>query len=271
MRKALLISILFHGAVVGLIAADIIVFGEDDYPEFMEVEIIEYDEIADQSYMPPPEPEPEEAPLPEPELEPEPEPEPAPRRIEEAAPELPPPLPPEPTEAAPAAPVQVARATQAVPNITPRDKPAPPSRFNINRIEALLDKRQEEEQKPPPRKFAVNEPDKEPTISSAAQRLRLASLEQAIHTQISRCWSAPVGASYAETLIVEIKIQLARDGSLLRPPEILNQSRLQSDSFFRAAAEAARRAVQRCTPLDLPVADYDEWKDTKLNFDPSKM
>ncbi|TDI59929.1 MAG: hypothetical protein E2O92_06600 [Alphaproteobacteria bacterium] len=158
-----------------------------------------------------------------------------------------------------------------MPNITPRDKPAPPSRFNINRIEALLDKRQEEEQKPPPRKFAVNEPDKEPTISSAAQRLRLASLEQAIHTQISRCWSAPVGASYAETLIVEIKIQLARDGSLLRPPEILNQSRLQSDSFFRAAAEAARRAVQRCTPLDLPVADYDEWKDTKLNFDPSKM
>ena len=79
------------------------------------------------------------------------------------------------------------------------------------------------------------------------------------------------GASYAETLIVRIDIRLAPDGSLIGQPDIHDKNRMKSDNFFRAAAEAARRAVQRCTPLELPEAYYDEWKDIRLNFDPSKM
>ena len=81
----------------------------------------------------------------------------------------------------------------------------------------------------------------------------------------------PQLAKYAEELVVRIRINLAPDGQLVGTPKILDTSRMRSDGFFRAAAEAARRAIQLCGKLELPVQDYDIWKEVVLNFDPSKM
>ncbi len=49
-------------------------------------------------------------------------------------------------------------------------------------------------------------------------------------------------------------------------------SRYNSDSFFRAAADSALRAVHECSPLkNLPPEKYDTWHYMELNFDPKDM
>jgi len=40
---------------------------------------------------------------------------------------------------------------------------------------------------------------------------------------------------------------------------------------FEAAAEAARRALLKCSPLHLPPDKYDTWKSTTFRFNPSGM
>ena len=47
---------------------------------------------------------------------------------------------------------------------------------------------------------------------------------------------------------------------------------MKKDFFYRAVAESAVRSLQhpRCMPLELPLAQYDLWKDITFNFDPSE-
>lgn len=135
-----------------------------------------------------------------------------------------------------------------------------------SRLAALLDKRQDETKAEATPDTKINE------NRSLLDVARIsAGVEQAIRSQIERCWRAPAGVSYAETLIVRIQVFLRPDGSLARLPKILDERRMEQDQLFRAAAEAARRAVQKCAPLDLPRENYDVWREFVLNFDPSKM
>jgi colicin import membrane protein len=41
-----------------------------------------------------------------------------------------------------------------------------------------------------------------------------------------------------------------------------------SDPTFRAVAESARRAVDRCSPLQLPPDKYSLWRDIVMSFYP---
>ena len=52
-------------------------------------------------------------------------------------------------------------------------------------------------------------------------------------------------------------------------PEIISGG--GSAGVERAAAEAARRAVSRCAPYNLPADKYEAWADVIVNFDPSEM
>ena len=278
MRAALFASILFHGLIVFVATSDLFDWRESDLLPAMEVSIVEYDEIVPQEVArtrpepePDPEPEPESEPEPERTVEaPEPEPDvvaPEPERVveevkESAKPEPEPSPVPEPV-------AKPARVTKDIPNVSPRDKPEKPSNFDVTKIAALLDKREASE-KPKSRPEPAESQKAESRPNNIKQAKRIASLKEATHAQIARCWSPPSGAVYAETLIVPIQIRISPDGHLLST-RILEQARYKSDSFYRAAADAARRAIQKCAPLDLPVEYYDDWKETKLNFDPSKM
>ena len=69
---------------------------------------------------------------------------------------------------------------------------------------------------------------------------------------------------------VEIRIQLNTDGTLRGVPQVQDRNRMQSDTFYRAVAESALRALRNpaCSPFRLPLKDYDVWKDISLTFDP---
>jgi hypothetical protein len=90
--------------------------------------------------------------------------------------------------------------------------------------------------------------------------------------QIEDCWSVPAGAKDAQNLIIDIHIDVGPDRTVTNV-QIVDQSRYNSDQFFRAAADSARRAVQnpRCSPLKLPADKYDEWKSITLSFNPKDV
>ena len=94
-----------------------------------------------------------------------------------------------------------------------------------------------------------------------------------IRQQFIRCWRMPAGAYNDYSLSVKVRVLVNQDGSVREVGLVPNQvSRYQSDTFFRAAADSAIRAVYDCSPLkNLPQNKYDTWKDMELNFDPKEL
>ncbi len=172
---------------------------------------------------------------------------------------------------------QIARRT--IPqNISVRAKPRPPSSLNTGRLAALIDRsvddqraqvtaRQETEEEEQNR---IEEAARNAQLSAIEARLATATLESAIRQMVEACWNVPTGAKDAQDLLVRLRIQLRPDGSLARPPEFLDRGRM-SDPFYRAAAESAARAVRQCAPFNLPLDQYELWRDLTFNFDPKEM
>jgi hypothetical protein len=60
----------------------------------------------------------------------------------------------------------------------------------------------------------------------------------------------------------------------VRAYQVLNDSRINRDPFFRSMAESAVRAILRCgrdQPLQLPPDKYDTWRSFTLSFNPREM
>ena len=94
----------------------------------------------------------------------------------------------------------------------------------------------------------------------------------ALRQQLSRCWSIQAGARYAEELVVEVRITVAQDRRVMSAA-IVDQWRYGQDSYFRAAADSAIRAINspQCETLNLNPDKYDLWKDMVVKFDPREM
>ncbi|KQT88146.1 hypothetical protein [Aurantimonas sp. Leaf443] len=91
----------------------------------------------------------------------------------------------------------------------------------------------------------------------------------ALRGQIQKCWSPPAGVSEAGSLRISIQMRLDPTGALEARPEIVSGG--GSAGIERAAGEAARRAVMKCAPYNLPSDKYDTWAEVVVNFDPSQM
>ncbi|MDY0028428.1 MAG: cell envelope integrity protein TolA [Pseudobdellovibrionaceae bacterium] len=94
----------------------------------------------------------------------------------------------------------------------------------------------------------------------------------ALRYQLSQCWSIMAGAMNSQDLAVEVRVVVNPDRTV-RSAKILDQYKYNSDPFFRAAADAAVRALNnpKCTPLNLPPEKYDNWREMTINFDPRDM
>ena len=87
---------------------------------------------------------------------------------------------------------------------------------------------------------------------------------------ISEYWSPPIGASDAENLIVDIFMEFNKEGFILKA-EWVNKGFNANNSFYKAAANAAIRAVKDAEPMPLPISKFSQWKTLTLRFDPKKM
>lgn len=154
-------------------------------------------------------------------------------------------------------------------------KPEPKKEDDFEKL--LNDLKQESEKVPEKGKDKVATEENK-TVSDAPydETMPLSlSEEDALRSAYIPCWSAPAGAMNAEQLIVVVRAQYNPDGSLIDVKlEDSLKGRYNSDTFFRAAADAGLRAVRhpRCNPLkNLPATVYPKLKDTKITFDPRLM
>ena len=139
---------------------------------------------------------------------------------------------------------------------------------DTNQIAALIDKAKEEEAVKQKKKDKITQSNQK---NSFATGLTL-SQEDALRAQIFGCWSVPLGLPYGEDLLVRIKLQLKKDGTIMKS-EILDHQRMNKpgQKFYKVLAESALRAVRLCQPLKVPPTGYDKWKDLQLNFNPTEM
>jgi outer membrane biosynthesis protein TonB len=170
----------------------------------------------------------------------------------------------------------------------PKAKPEPPSqmvknepkpeqkKYDPGQFEALLKNLAPQQSAPspdaPPQKSRVASAKASSQPRAPLGGQLTASELDLIRQQIARCWNVPAGARDAKDLVVEIRVVVDRDGTV-QQATIVDQGRLGSDPFFRAAAESARRAFfnPQCRPLRLPAEKYAIWKDLVVDFSPKDI
>ena len=140
--------------------------------------------------------------------------------------------------------------------------------IDTNQIAALIDKAKVEETVKQKKRDKITQSSQK---NSFATGLSL-SQEDALRAQIFGCWSVPLGLPYDEDLLVRIKLNLKKDGTITKS-EILDHQRMNrpGQKFYKVLAESALRAVRLCQPLKVPPTGYDKWKEIQLNFNPTEM
>ncbi len=100
----------------------------------------------------------------------------------------------------------------------------------------------------------------------------LSSMEASLNNGIRKCWNVDAGGKNAETQIVKLQVFVNRDRTVQKV-EFIEKLRYETDTYYKAAAEAARRALMNpaCWPLQLPEEQYEVWKSFPYTFDPSGM
>jgi hypothetical protein len=103
------------------------------------------------------------------------------------------------------------------------------------------------------------------------QKVTISEIEL-VRQQISQCWNVTSGARQADSLSVEIEMTMNPDATV-RQAKVVDSMRMNSDGYYRAAAESALRALSHpdCVPLKLPLKKYKLWKSFTFNFDPKNM
>jgi len=158
-----------------------------------------------------------------------------------------------------------------------KNEPKPePKKYDPGQFEALLKNLAPQQSAPspdaPPQKARVASAKASSQPRAPLGGQLTASELDLIRQQIARCWNVPAGARDAKDLVVEIRVVVDRDGTV-QQATIVDQGRLGSDPFFRAAAESARRAFfnPQCRPLHLPAEKYAIWKDLVVDFSPKDI
>lgn len=191
----------------------------------------------------------------------------------------PPPAPAPKTVSQPSPPMPKIEKVEAVALPKPAEKPKPPEQVKpkddsfSKLLKDVTKQKPQEQAKPTETKAEAKEQAQEAKSMAPSLSTRLTiSEEDLLRRQISQCWNMPIGAKNAQNLVVEIIIDVNADKTV-QHAEIVDQTRLATDSYFRAAAESALRALRnpKCTPLELPDGKYNEWKRIDFTFDPRDM
>ena len=209
------------------------------------------------------EPKPEPKPETKPELKPEPipdKPKPEPKPIEQ--PKL------EPVAEKPKPKKEEKRKPDPTPKKEPEKKKKPIKKPKVNEYDSLMKDLLEVEQKNDQNEEVADKYSKGPHNADIPLSM---SIKDSIKKQIEKCWSPPVGNIDAGKLAVLLNITFGEDGSATSV-KIKDSFKYNSDELYRVAADAAVRAVHKCSPLQgLPVDQYSSWQNIEFNFDPSNL
>ncbi|MGO9362196.1 MAG: hypothetical protein ACLP02_01875 [Rhodomicrobium sp.] len=105
-------------------------------------------------------------------------------------------------------------------------------------------------------------------VAGATGTMNAGTCADAILGKIEQNWILPIGALSAENTIIDLHIELRRDGMLARPPAVLNQS---SSPVYQAMARAAISAAESGQPYRIPPQQYEQCRDITITFNPRDM
>ena len=91
----------------------------------------------------------------------------------------------------------------------------------------------------------------------------------AIRIKLRSCWNLDPGAKDIKNMKIVIRTSVSPDGNI-NAIEILNKDEYLSSPWFKAVAESAKRALIICSPYNLPVEFYQDWKDIVFTFYPDR-
>lgn len=294
MRQGMVASCVFH-AVVILLAMFGLPHIMPDPPQVEDAVIVELAPIAEKTNAPPKqqaqpkaedkpaEPEKQEAPpVPEPKPEPpQPKPEPPPPPPPPAPPPPPTPTPPPPKPEPPKPePAPAPAPKPEPPKPPPPPKPEPPKEQPKKKddFDAMMNSALNTLAKPKPQTSSPA-PAPQPQNTPAASKVTSnssnwdptqpisASEKDFIASHYNRCWDFDAGAKGASSMIINMRVKLNADGSVMSA-EIDKNARYFSESAYQAAADRARRDILNCDKLQIPAGKYDSWKEFNLTFDP---
>ena len=87
-----------------------------------------------------------------------------------------------------------------------------------------------------------------------------------IKTYLTR-WK-PAQPADADPYVARVRLKFKPDGSLLKPPKLVNPP---SDPAQKPQAKSVLQAVKACDPLPMPAqyrSFYEQWKTKTIHFDP---
>ena len=149
-------------------------------------------------------------------------------------------------------------------------KPAPPQKSVDSMIDDILknkqspQKHQTPEQQPKPVQQVTRQAPAAPNLAAVVT----ASEIEGVRNKIRPCWNT-IGGAKDQNLIVTLVVQMNQDGTPVKA-ELRDTGRYNNDPVYRAAADAAHRAIMnpRCQPWPLSPEKYNSWRNITFNFDP---
>src|SRR5271168_3941298 len=82
------------------------------------------------------------------------------------------------------------------------------------------------------------------------------------------CWKPAAQPADANRYVARVRLKFKPDGSLLKPPKLVNPP---SDPAQKPQAKSVLQAVKACDPLPMPAqyrSFYEQWKTKTILFDP---
>ena len=154
-------------------------------------------------------------------------------------------------------------------------KPAPPKPAPKPTVDSMIDdilknkdskqKIQTPEQQPKPQPQVTRQAPAAPNLAAVVT----ASEVEGVRQKLRPCWNFPAGIKGQNELIVTLVVQMNQDGTPVKA-DLKDTGRYNNDPVYRAAADAAHRAIMnpRCQPWPLSAEKFTSWRTITFNFDP---
>ena len=275
MNRSFFLSVFLHIIALSLLWADFSFWRKDIEPTTPVPLIIDLKDvvIAEKTNLPP---KVKKAPS-------QPKPAPKPQAVQTKS--TPKPTPPKPIETKP-----LKQAVQATEKAIKKEKPAqkkqtvaktapkkPSAHDNLKSLLASVDKIKKPMNTsnpiPIPTEQMIHEGIQDGTEGSLTQPLSI-SERDLIAAKLRGCWNVDAGKSGIENMIIEIQVNVNKEGRVL-DVRILN---MKNDPVFRSVAESAQRAVYICdnkgadSPFQILAekykSNYNNWKEIYVRFNP---
>ncbi|NTF43111.1 hypothetical protein A6U86_19705 [Rhizobium sp. AC27/96] len=107
----------------------------------------------------------------------------------------------------------------------------------------------------------------QPAVAGGENKLSHAAMEN-IRNNVMANWPPPADMTGMKDVRVQVRFELDRAGNIVGKPKVTMTG--GPENTQKAVAASAVRAVSRAAPFkNLPIDQYDDWKEVIINFDAS--